>query len=96
MASTMAGRRRLQENTVVPCQSGAYLHRLLRVVHTVVTPGRFISPNLERTEVAVSGNDLSQTKREDAEASHKPFLKKGPYSVSVLLILLVIFFGSVK
>ena len=63
---------RLLEDTVVLRPTGAHLHRMLhrvlRAVHTLVTPGRFIQPNPEHehTEVAVSGDDLRQTKRDDA------------------------------
>ena len=45
------------------------LHRVLRVVHTVVTPGRFVPPN---PAVAVSDDDLHQTKREDAVTAATP------------------------
>ena len=56
------------------------LHRVLRAVHTVVAPGRFVPPNPEheRTEVAMSSDDLRQTKREDAVTSLQPLFKEGP------------------
>ena len=58
--------------------NGAQLYRVLQVVYTVVTPGRFGPPNpeTERTEVAVSGDDLRQTKRVDAVASLQLLLKR--------------------
>ena len=57
------------------------LHRVFRAVHTVVTPGRFVtlSPEHELTEVVVSGDDWRQMKRVDAVASLQPLLKERPY-----------------
>ena len=67
--------------------SGAHLHRILqhvlRAVHTVVTPVRFAEH--ERTEIAVSGDDLRQTKREDAVATLLPLLKEGLTVVKKIL-----------
>ena len=57
------------------------LHHVLRVVHTVVTPGRIVPPNpkQEPPETTVSGEDLCQPEREDAMASLQPLLEEGPY-----------------
>ena len=74
-APEIDGADRLQEDTAVLRSSRAHLnrmfHRALRAVRTVVTPGRFVPPNTEheRTKVAVSDDDLRQTKREDAVGS---------------------------
>ena len=55
------------------------LHRVLRAVHTVVTLGRFVTPNpmQETPETAVSSENLRQAGREDAVASLELFLKEG-------------------
>ena len=69
-AREVAAAVRLQEDMAVLRPSGAHFHlllyRLLQTVHTVVTSGRFgpSNPERERTEVAVSDEDLRQTKRE--------------------------------
>ena len=58
------------------------LQSALRVVHTVVTPGRFVLPNPEHelTGVAVSSDDIMrQMKREDNVASLQLLLKQWPY-----------------
>ena len=58
---------RTQTHTMVTCM----LHRVLRAVHTVVTPGRIVAPNTkqEPPETAMSGKDLRQAEREDAMTS---------------------------
>ena len=65
------------------CPSGAHLHRMLdhvlREVHTVVTLGRFVSPDpIQEPHETASGDDLRQAKREDV-ASLQPLFKQGPY-----------------
>ena len=61
--------------------SGEYLYRVLRAVHTVETPKRFVPPNPEHepAKAAASGDDLRQTKRKDAVACLQSLLKEGPY-----------------
>ena len=71
------------EDTAVLRPSEAHLHRMrhrvLRAVHTVVTPGRFVPPNPmeEPPETAVSGKDLRQAEHEDAVASLQLLLGHG-------------------
>ena len=82
MASTAADH--LTEDTVVLCPSG-HLHRMfdrvLRAVHTMVTPRRFVPPDSvhEPHEMTMSGEDLRQAERENAMASLKPLLEEGPF-----------------
>ena len=84
-AREIAATNDLQEDTVVFRPNGAHLHRMLhrvlRAVHTVVTPGHVIPPNPEHkcTEVAMSGDDLRQTKREDTVVFLQLLLKEGHY-----------------
>ena len=65
--------------------SGAHrhgvLHRVLRAILAVVTPGRFLPPDdvQEPAETSVSGEDLRQAVGEDAVAPLKPLLKEGTY-----------------
>ena len=78
-SAEVAAAYHLQDGTVavVLRPSGAHLCRILRAVYTVVTLGTFapVNPEHNRTEVAVSDNDLRQTKRVDAVASLQPHLK---------------------
>ena len=63
------------------CSAQAHLHRMLhrvlRAVHTEASAGRFVPSNPEPAGAAVSGNDLRQTKREDAVSSLQSLLKEG-------------------
>ena len=61
--------------------SGTHFHRVFPAVHTMVTLGRFVLLNSkqEPSETTVFGEDLRQSKREDAVASLQPLLKGGPY-----------------
>ena len=67
------------EDTVVLCPSGARLHRMfyrvLRPVHTVVTPGRFVplNPVHELPKVSVPSENLRQAEREDDYQPCKKF-----------------------
>ena len=67
------------------CPSGAHLHRMLdrvlRAIHTVVTPGRFVPPNsvYELSEMSVIGEDLHQAELQNAVASLQPLLEEGHY-----------------
>ena len=59
---------RLNEDTAVLSPSGAHVHRVIRAVHTVVTPGRFDRSNLTQQppEIAMSDEDLCQAVCEDS------------------------------
>ena len=51
--------------------SGAHFHRVFPAIHTVVIPWRIVSrnPKQEPLKTTMSGEDLRQTKRENAAAS---------------------------
>ena len=58
-----------------PSGEHCMLQRVLRAVHTVVTPGCTVRTN----PTPVSGEDQRQAEREDVVVSLQPLLEEGPY-----------------
>ncbi|KAJ8707772.1 hypothetical protein PYW07_011449 [Mythimna separata] len=87
-AREVAAADSLHKDTAVLRPSGAHLfrvlHRVLRAVHTVATPGHplLLDPMQEPPELTVSGEDLRHTEREDAVTSFQPLLKEGTYHLN--------------